>query len=348
MPDVSLAPVAREDFAASAQPLPRQRDTLASDRFSAVIAAERDALDSFLRAVPASIPACVRRIAAEDQPILCIGVGKSGLVAAKVAASFSSLGTPAFFINAAEAAHGDLGAVRRGNVVLLFSNSGTTEEIIRILPCLKERGCHLIGIIGHADSPLGRAVDDCIPAGIAGEADHIGMAPTNSTALQMAIGDALAVAVSQARDFTREDFLRQHPAGLLGRQMIPIRALMRTGERLPTVLPSSSVAELLAVITGLRMGSACVVDHDRRLLGLVVDGDIRRHLQAHGDIYTSPAHSIMQPDPHVLPLDATLGDALRMLRQQEGRLLVLPVVDEAGTLHGMVHINDLFQEGTPE
>ena len=314
----------------------------ARDWFAEVIAGERQALEMFERSIPDSITAVVAAIVAQRQPIACLGVGKSGLVAAKVAATFSSLGTPAFFLNAAEAAHGDLGAVQDGSLVLLFSNSGTTDEIVRILPILRARHCTLIGVVGRADSPLARAVSHLIPAAIGGEADHIGMAPTASTTLQMAIGDGLAVAVSRARAFTREDFLRHHPAGLLGRQMVPIHTVMRTGMELPVALPSASVAELLAVMSGGRMGAACIVDHERRLVGLVVDGDIRRHLQARHDVYTTPAHALMQSEPQVIGPDARLGEAMVMMRERAGGLLVLPVTDADGRLHGMLHVNDIL------
>lgn len=310
--------------------------------FAEVIAIEQAALARFLGALPTCIPAIVERIAAQAQPLTCLGMGKSGLVAAKVAATFSSLGTPAFSLNAGEAAHGDLGAVQDGGIVLLFSNSGTTDEILRILPLLKSRGCVLIGVVGRPDSPLGRAVDHLIPAVIEGEADHIGMAPTASTMLQMAIGDALAVSVSRMRAFTREDFLRLHPAGLLGRQMIPVRTLMRHGESLPTVLPSTPVAELLAVMSEQRMGAACVVDDRGTLLGLVVDGDVRRHFQARKDVYATTAREMMQPSPQVIDVAATLGDALLMMRRHAAGLLVLPVTDAGGRLHGMLHMTDLL------
>lgn len=307
-----------------------------------VIAAERRALEAFEAVLPPSLGDAVAVIAGHASPLTCLGMGKSGLIAAKVAATFSSLGTPAFALNAGEAAHGDLGAVQDGNVVLLFSNSGTTEEILRILPLLKARACVLIGVVGRPDSPLGRAVDILIPAVIAGEADHIGMAPTASTTLQLAIGDALAVAVSQTRGFTRMDFLRHHPAGLLGRQSIPVRTLMRVGDDLPTVLPDAPVADLLAVMSMRRMGAACVVDRDGLLLGLVVDGDVRRHFQSRRDVYDTPAATLMQPHPQVIDIAATLGDAMLMLREREGGFLVLPVVDGEGRLHGMVHAKDML------
>lgn len=319
-----------------------QDGDVASIWFRDVIEAERDALGAFAAALPVSIPACADLIAGESRPLTCIGVGKSGLVAAKVAATFSSLGTPAFFLNAAEAAHGDLGAVQDGNVVLLFSNSGATEEILRILPLLKARRCRLIGVVGREASPLAQASDLLIPASVAAEADHIGMAPTSSTTLQMAIGDALAVTVSRMRGFTQADFLKHHPAGLLGRQMIPVRSLMKMGADLPTVLPSASIGELLTVMSAHRLGSACVVDHGFRLLGLVVDGDIRRHMQARKDVYETPASEVMQRSPQVINVEATLGDALVKTRAAGTSLLVLPVTDSDGRLHGMLSANELL------
>lgn len=315
----------------------------ASAWFCDVIAAERDALSHFLSMLPDCVDDVVTLIARQTRPIVLLGVGKSGHIAAKLAATFSSLGTAALFVNAAEAAHGDLGAVQSGNVVVILSNSGATDEIVRILPLLKARSCPLIGIIGRADSPLARAVDLLITAEVTHEADHIGMAPTASTTLHLAIGDALAVAVSRARCFTREDFLRHHPAGLLGRQMIPVASLMRRGGDLPTVAPSAPLAELLAVMSAKRMGAACVIDTDGLLLGLIVDGDVRRHIQARCDVYAMTADAIMQFSPHVVRPEATVGDVLLMRGDVSGGLLVLPVVDDAGRLLGMLHTNDLMQ-----
>lgn len=311
--------------------------------FSTVIAAERDALSRFLTTLPDCVGDVVTLIARQRRPIVLLGVGKSGHIAAKLASTFSSLGTPALFVNAAEAAHGDLGAVQSGNLILILSNSGATDEIIRILPLLKARGCTLVGIIGRADTPLARAVDHLIPAEVAREADHLGMAPTASTTLHLAIGDALAVSVSRMRGFTLEDFLRHHPAGLLGRRMMPVSTLMRQGDDLPKVSPSATLVDLLTVMSTKRLGAACVVDTDDRLLGLIVDGDVRRHLQGGGDLHATTATAIMHPDPQVLPCDATVGDVLQVRGPNGRRRLVYPVVDAAGRLRGMLHANDLMQ-----
>ncbi|WP_375289233.1 SIS domain-containing protein [Qipengyuania sp.] len=311
--------------------------------FCDVIAAERDALSRLLSMHHTGIAETVALLARQERPIVLIGVGKSGHIAAKLAATFSSLGTAALFLNAAEAAHGDLGAVEPGSTVVLLSNSGSTEETLRILPLLKARGCTLVGIIGRGDSPLARAVDHLIHAEVEREADHIGMAPTSSTTLHLAIGDALAVAVSRTRGFTRNDFLKHHPAGLLGRQIIPVATLMRQGEDLPKVGPASSLVDLLTTMSRKRMGAACVVDQQDQLLGLVVDGDVRRYLQTGGDIAHANAGALMRADPQTVPLQATLGDAMLMQNQAASGWLVLPVVDDTGRLHGMLHTNDLMQ-----
>ncbi len=311
--------------------------------FRDVLREEQAAIERFLGQPRDEIEAIVAEIARQERPIVCLGIGKSGLVAAKAAATFSSLGTPAFFLNAAEAAHGDLGAVQTGNLVIVFSNSGTTEEILRILPLLKARACRIIGIVGRAESPLAAAADHLILSRVEREADHIGMAPTASTILQMAIGDGLAVAASRARGFSREDFLRQHPAGLLGRHMIKVRHLMRSGDDLPKVLPHASVAEVTGIISAGRAGAACVTDWQGKLLGLVVDGDIRRLVQNRGDLYATKACEIMATSPRVIGPELIVADVLLLLQQEEGRFVVLPVVDDDGILLGLLSTWEVLQ-----
>lgn len=318
-------------------------DDCAIGWFREVIAAERDALSRLLNLPQRGVAETIALLSRQERPIIFIGVGKSGHIAAKLAATFSSLGTAALFLNAAEAAHGDLGAVEPGSTVVLLSNSGSTEETVRILPLLKARGCTLVGIIGRADSPLGRAVDHLIHAEVEREADHLGMAPTSSTTLHLAIGDALAVAVSRSRGFTRQDFLRHHPAGLLGRQMIPVATVMRQGDDLPKVAPDTALVDLLTVMSSKRMGAACVVDEGDRLIGLVVDGDVRRYLQTGCGIENASAGVLMRSDPTSIALDATLGDVLLLQGKAATAKLVLPVIDAEGRLHGMLHTNDLMQ-----
>lgn len=311
--------------------------------FYDTVAAERDALSQFL--------ACSRRcdvaqvialLARHTQPIIFTGMGKSGHIAAKAAATFSSLGKPALFVNPAEAAHGDLGMVQHGSCIVILSNSGSTEELLRLLPSFKTRQCTLVGIVGRKASPLASACDHLLLAEVMAEADPLGMAPTSSTTLQLAICDGLAVAVSQKHGFSRSDFLRHHPAGLLGRHAIPVASLMRTGDDLPRVSPGTPLLELLSEMSSKRMGAACVVDDAMKLLGLVVDGDVRRALQHGEDIAEATAGSVMQKAPCTVSKDATLGDVLGMRKASGAPLLVMPVTDQSGNLCGMLHAKDIL------
>lgn len=308
-----------------------------------VLRGEMEAIAGCLAKPPQELAVAVHMIAGSRMPVLCCGVGKSGLVAAKIAATLSSLGTPAFTLSAGDATHGDLGSVMAGSVVILFSNSGTTSELLRILPGLKARHCHLVGLIGQRDSPLAQAVDTLVELPIVCEADHLGMAPTASTTLQMAVGDAMAVAASRLRGFTRDDFLKSHPAGALGQRIQPVSSVMHHGEALPVVGEGWTLAQAIAVISRGRMGAACVIDEADRLIGLVVDGDIRRAIEARVDLYEASVSSVMQRAPHTISARATLGDALDRMRAHGAGLSVLPVTDDAGHLQGMVHSVDLVQ-----
>ena len=317
--------------------------TRAADWALGVLRAEAAAIDAVANAPVPGLERAIAAVAGATSPVICCGVGKSGLVAGKIAATLSSLGIPAVFLAASDAAHGDLGMVVPGSVVLLFSNSGSTAEILRILPVLRAFGCHIIGLVGRDRSPLAQAADTFIHLPVAQEADHIGMAPTSSTTLQMAMGDAIAVAASRVRGFTMEDFLRRHPAGLLGAHAQPVSAIMRTGEALPTVFPHMALAETLSVMTSGRMGAACVIDWDGKLVGLVVDGDVRRFIQKQGDFYATPVGQVMRADPKVIGSGATIGEALR--RAMDLNISVLPVIEDDGRLAGMIHMYDLVQAG---
>ena len=319
---------------------PQPAPAASADWALEVLRGEAAAIQDFLAEPPAALDEVIELIAQTNLPVLCCGVGKSGLVAAKIAATLSSLGTPAFPLSAPDAAHGDLGAVMRGSVVLLFSNRGTTTEILRILPSLRARSCRMVGLVGRAASPLARAVDLLLPLPIAREADHLGMAPTASTTLQMAVGDAIAVAASRLRDFAREDFLACHPAGQLGQHALPVTTIMRSGEAMPTVLPHMPLAETIHVMSAGLMGAVGVVDWAGKLLGLIVDGDVRRAIEARADLYEVTAGAVMRSDPVLLDANASIGAALATMRRG---LLVLPVTDDAGQLIGMVHSVDLVQ-----
>jgi len=306
-----------------------------------VLRKEATALAGLIADPPPALAGAIHRVAATDRPVLCCGAGKSGLVAAKTAATLASLGIPAFALSAGDAAHGDLGAVTPGSTLLLFSNSGNTAEILRIVPGLRARDCHLIALVGRADSPLGRAADTVVELRLAHEADHLGLAPTASTTLQMAVGDAIAVAASRLRGFSRADFLRSHPAGLLGQRALPVTAVMRRGAALPTVLAHMTLAEVASVMSSGLIGAACVVDWQGGLLGLIVDGDIRRAVQAQQDFHRVTAAAVMRESPVVVADTALLGEALDLMQHRDRGLLVLPVVDDADRLQGILHSVDL-------
>ncbi len=306
-----------------------------------VLRTEAAALARLIADPPAALIEAIHRVAAADRPVVCCGAGKSGLIAAKTAATLASLGTPAFALAAADAAHGDLGAVMPQSTLLLFSNSGTTAEILRIVPALRARQCHLIGLVGRAVSPLGRIVDTLVDIGSDAEDDHLGLAPTASTTLQMAVGDAIAVAASRLRGFSRDDFLHNHPAGQLGRRALPVTAVMRRGDALPTVLAHMTLAETAGVMSSGLIGAACVTDWQGRLLGLIVDGDMRRAVQARCDLYRVTAGALMRTDPVVVALGACLGEAIDLMQRRTPALMVLPVVDDADRLQGIIHSVDL-------
>jgi arabinose-5-phosphate isomerase len=303
-----------------------------------VLQGEAGALIALIANPPSQLGEAITRVAAARYPVVCCGAGKSGLVAGKVAATMASLGTLAFSLSASDAAHGDLGAVMAGSTVILFSNSGTTAEILRILPNLRALNCHLIGLVGCAQSPLGRAVDTLLHVPVPCEADHLGLAPTTSTTLQMATGDAIAVAASRLRGFSHADFLRAHPAGQLGQRALPITALMRRGEAVPVVSSHMTLAQVASVMSSGLIGAACVTDGQGRLQGLIVDGDIRRAVEARLDLYTVTAGEMMRGNPVVLTDTACVGDAVDVMH---AGLLVLPVVDDKGCLQGILHNLDL-------
>lgn len=303
-----------------------------------VLQGEASALIALIAAPPPQLAEAIACVAEARYPVVCCGAGKSGLVAGKVAATLASLGTPAFSLSASDAAHGDLGAVMAGSTVILFSNSGTTAEILRILPNLRALNCHLIGLVGCAESPLGRAVDILLHVPVSCEADHLGLAPTASTTLQMATGDAIAVAASRLRGFSHADFLRAHPAGRLGQRSLAVTALMRRDGAVPVVSSHMTLAQAASTMSSGMIGAACVTDGHGRLLGLIVDGDIRRAVEARLDLYSVTAGETMRGNPVVLIDTACVGDAVDMM---QAGLLVLPVVDDTGCLQGILHNLDL-------
>ncbi|RFF29118.1 KpsF/GutQ family sugar-phosphate isomerase [Wenzhouxiangella sediminis] len=276
--------------------------------------------------------------------VVVTGMGKSGHIANKLAATLASTGTPAFFVHPAEASHGDLGMIAEHNTVLALSNSGETEEVIRLLPGLKRLGVGLIAMTGNPSSTLARHADVHLDTSVDREACPLGLAPTASTSAQLALGDALAIALLDARGFTAEDFARSHPAGSLGRRLLlRISDLMHTGDELPTIHSGDSIAEAIMQMTRSRLGMCAVLDEANELVGIVTDGDLRRHVNDLGDIRSNPVGNIMSADPRTIRDDELAAAAVDLM--QSHRIQGVLVTDADGRLVGALNFQDLLQAG---
>ncbi len=276
--------------------------------------------------------------------VVVTGMGKSGHIGNKIAATLASTGTPAFFLHPGEASHGDLGMVTSQDVVLALSNSGETAELLMILPMIRRMGAPLIAMTGKPASTLARNADVHLNVAVDQEACPLGLAPTASTTAALAMGDALAVALLESRGFTADDFARSHPAGALGKRLLlQIRDIMHTGDALPTVQPQTPLRDALLEMTHKRLGLAIVVDAEQRLLGVFTDGDLRRTLDQAIDIRNIPIEQVMTGNPHAISAHKLAVEAARMM--EEHQINALPVVDEQGRLIGALNIHDLFQAG---
>jgi arabinose-5-phosphate isomerase len=290
--------------------------------------------EGFARAVQAMLE-CRGRV-------VVMGMGKSGHVGRKTAATLASTGTPAFFVHPAEASHGDLGMVMAGDVVLAISNSGESDELAAILPAMRRLGVTLVAMTAHPDSTLARHADLVLSSAVDEEACPLNLAPTASTTAQMALGDALAVALLDARGFREEDFARSHPGGSLGRKLLMhVRDLMRSGDAVPQVAPGASFNELLREMTGKGLGFTAVADGEGRPIGIFTDGDLRRLIERGADLRALKADGVMHRSPRLVRADALAVDAAGVMETQ--RITSVLVVDEAGRLVGALNSNDLMR-----
>ena len=286
--------------------------------------------------------AAVKLILACRGRVVVMGMGKSGHIGRKIAATLSSTGTPALFVHPAEASHGDLGMVAPGDVVLAISNSGESEELNAILPVLKRLDVHLVAMTGGADSTLARHADLCLDSAVAQEACPLNLAPTASTTAQVALGDALAVALLDARGFRTEDFARSHPGGALGRKLLThVRDVMRSGADVPCVDAQAGFIELMREMTDKGLGATAVADAERRVLGIFTDGDLRRLVAKGQDLRSLRAHEVMHPNPRLVREDALAVDAADMMERH--RVTSLLVVDADERLIGALNSNDLMR-----
>ena len=304
-----------------------------------VLTIERDALDLMRDTLPETFDTVVDRLLEVPGRVIVSGMGKSGHVAAKIAATFASTGTPAQYVHPGEASHGDLGMVTRQDAVILISNSGETRELADIIAHCARFSIPLVAITKKPESALARQADHVLTLPDAPEACGIGMAPTTSTTCTMAMGDALAVAMMKLRGFERENFLTFHPGGTLGAQLLKVSAVMHTGDALPTVLPDTPMSETLIEMTAKGFGVAALVE-DGRLTGIITDGDLRRNLD---NLMSRSAGEVATRDPRTIAPEALLIEALGVMNTN--KISALFAVDDTGQLRGLVHIHDALRAG---
>jgi len=275
--------------------------------------------------------------------VVVTGIGKSGHVGRKLAATFSSTGTPAVFMHPSEATHGDLGMCMPDDPVIMISNAGSSAELARLVRPLRELGCPLIGIVGSPRSALAADVDVVLDASVEREADPDGLVPTASSVVALAVGHSLAVVLMQARNFTADEFGQRHPGGQIGRNLRATASeAMHRGEEVAWVAPEDSLKLVVIEMTSKPLGAACVVDASQRLIGLITDGDLRRVLRAHDDIRGLRASDVMTANPISIAPAARLLDAMRLMEARPSQISLLPVVDEqTGKCVGLVRLHDI-------
>jgi len=308
---------------------------------------EADAIACAARRLDGDFSRAVEMLRGHSGKVVVTGLGKSGLVARKLAATLCSTGTPAVFLHPVDALHGDVGIYAQGDPTILLSKSGTTLELLRLVPVLRDLGSTLIGIVGNFSSPLAREMDIVLDASVRAEADPFNLAPTTSTAVATALGDALALAVMQARNITPEDFAQRHPAGQLGRNLRrTVGEIMHRGDEVAWADPDDSVKSVIIAMNRHPLGAACVINQAGNLLGIVTDGDLRRALEKDDDIRHVRVNHVMTAAPVTIGPDATLREALRLMEDRPSQISVLPVVSSAvpnARCLGLVRLHDLYQ-----
>lgn len=311
----------------------------------AVLETEAEAILALKPRIDTNFASACRHMLHCEGRIVVTGMGKSGHIGDKIAATLASTGTPAFFVHPGEASHGDLGMITDKDVVLALSNSGETDEILTILPIIKRLGVPLITLTGKPDSRLARAADANIDVSVEKEACPLGLAPTSSTTASLAMGDALAVALLEARGFTEEDFARSHPAGSLGRRLLlRIEDLMHTESQLPQVRNDATLSAALLEMSNKGLGMTCVVDDADKLLGIFTDGDLRRLLD-HGEVSVNKMKIDDVMHRHCTSIDSQRLAAEALHIMEEKRINALPVVDSENKLVGALNMHDLLRAG---
>lgn len=312
-----------------------------------VVATEIAALEQVHERLGEAFAEAVGLILACPGKVVVCGVGKSGIVARKVAATFSSTATPAVFLHAGEALHGDLGVVKPDDVLILISKSGESDEIVKLLPSIEALGPPIIAFTGERVSRIGQAAELTLDCGVEREADELNLAPTASAMAALALGDALALVVAARKKLTPEAFALSHPGGALGRRLtVKVDHLMHAGDHHPVARPDTPIRDVLVELTSKALGGVDIVDAEGTLLGIITDGDMRRAIQRHPDVLELAAADIMTAEPTTIALGTMAIDALYLMEEhQPGQISVLPVVDADGKAVGMLRLHDVVKAG---
>jgi arabinose-5-phosphate isomerase len=314
-----------------------------TDRARNVLAIESAAVAALSQHIDDRFVAACKLIYDCNGRVVVTGMGKSGHIGDKIAATLASTGTPAFFLHAAEASHGDIGMITSSDIVLALSNSGEVAELLALLPVIKRMNVGLVAMTGKPQSTLGRAADVVLEVSVPKEACPLNLAPTASTTAMLAMGDALAIALLDARGFTEKDFARSHPGGALGRRLLlHVADVMRTGDQLPIVAPTAKLRDGLLEMSRKGLGMTTVVDERRRVIGIFTDGDLRRVLDKRFDAEQAMSE-VMTPQPKTIRPRMLAAEAVHIM--ETSRITALPVIDDDGTLVGALNVHDLLRAG---
>ena len=308
---------------------------------------EAEAILKLIDRLDTSFEDAVNLISHSSGRVILTGMGKSGHIAKKVSATMASTGTPSFFLHPAEGIHGDLGMVTAQDVIIAYSNSGETGEILNIIPSVKRIGAKMIAVVGNVNSTLAKNSDVVLYAGAEKEADSLGLAPTSSTTAALALGDALAVTLMEKMHFTADNFAVFHPGGSLGRRLLlTVEMVMHKGDNNPVIFENSSIKDALFAMTDKGLGAVSVIDENYMLQGLMTDGDVRRGLEKGINFLSLPVKEGMTKKPIVITPDKLAAEALHLMEKHVPHpITVLPVVDNNGKSVGMIHITDLLRQG---
>lgn len=307
-----------------------------------VLTAESEAIESLKNAIDDRFEEAIRLILSSKGKVVLTGVGKSALIAQKISATFNSTGQISVFLHGADALHGDIGILDKNDIVLSISKSGETEELVKLLPYFNRVGCKHIALTGNISSTIAKGANCILDVSVQEEACRNNLAPTTSTTVALAMGDALAVCLMEARDFTTSDFAKNHPSGSLGKKMLLTVADVYPNNAIPKVGPDSSIEEVILEISSKRLGATAVVDQEMKVIGIITDGDLRRMLKSHEDYKGLKASEIMSTNPKTTKPEVNAAKALTFMKSNSITHLI---VEQDGLLLGFIHMHDLLREG---